>query len=78
MLDKEYKYYLAHEEEFKKKYSGKVIVIVGESVVGVYDDESTAYEESVKKHNTGSFLLQYCDPQKEPPVQTFRSRVSFS
>ncbi len=77
MLDKEYKYYQAHQQEFLKKYKGKVLVIRGEEVVGIYETEGAAYEESVPKYKLGTFLIQKCVPQDEI-IQTFHSRVIFN
>lgn len=36
MLEKEWKFFKDHEKEFSKEYNGRVIVIVGEEVVGDY------------------------------------------
>lgn len=77
MLDKEYKYYKDNQNELVKKYKNKVIVIIGNEVVGVYDDERTAYQESITKHKIGTFLIQKCVPSEEA-VQTFHSRAIFS
>jgi len=58
-----------------RDYEGKVIVIVGEEVVGVYLDELEAYTEESKKRKPGTFLIQHCSLDTSP--QMFRSRVSF-
>lgn len=76
MLDKEYKYYQDNQKTFIEKYKGKVLVIKGEEIVGVYDDETVAYKDSVSKFDLGTFLIQKCVPE-EDTVQTFHSRVIF-
>jgi hypothetical protein len=48
-----------------KKYRYKYIVIVGNEVVGVYDDEITAIKESRKKYKPGHFMVQYVDKGKD-------------
>ena len=48
-LEKEYKYYLDHYDELLKQYDGKVLVIVGEQVVGTYDSEREAYYAAADK-----------------------------
>lgn len=77
MLEREFKYYLDHQEEIVKKYNGKYIVIVGEEVVGAYDEEIKAYIEAKKSYEIGTFLIQYCAPGIENYTQTFHSQVIF-
>ena len=78
MLDKEFQYYLEHQDELVQKYKGKVLAIVDEKIVGVYDDEATAYLETIKNYEPGKFLLQLCTPGEDDYTQTFHSRVSFA
>ncbi len=74
MLDKEYKYYKEHQEEFLRKYKGQVLLIKNESIVAVYNDEESAYKDAKSKFELGTFLIQRCVPEKEG-IQTFHSRV---
>ena len=78
MLDKEFKYFLDNQDELVRKYKGKYIVIIGEEVVGTYSSELDAYNESVKKYELGTFLIQQCLPGVDTYTQTFHSRVIFS
>jgi len=77
MLEREFHYYKTHERELVERYPGKFIAIVGEEVVGVFDDELTAYLEMKKKYGLGKFLLQECLPVKNSHVQRYHSRVAF-
>ena len=77
MLDKEFKYFMDHQEELASKYDGKYIVIVSDSVVGVYDTNEDAYEESLKKYNLGEFLIQECSPDASSYTTVFHSRVIY-
>jgi len=43
MLDKEFSYYLANQNELLKKYNNRFIVIMGETVVDDYD----TYEQAL-------------------------------
>jgi len=43
MLDEEYKYYKDNQRQLLEKYRDKALVIMGQKVVGVYDDEASAY-----------------------------------
>ncbi len=77
MLEKEFQYYKEHQRELVNKYNGKVIVIVGEEVVGVYDNKLDAFEESKDKYEIGTFLIQEVAPGKENYTEVFHSRVVF-
>ncbi len=77
MLEKEFKYYLDHQEELVKKYDGKYLVIIDEKIVGVYSSDEEAYFESEKKYEIGTFLIQFCEPGDGSYTQSFHSRVSF-
>lgn len=75
MLKKEFKYYLEHQDELVKQYFGKFIVLKGGQVIGVYSSHSEAYNETVKKEDLGTFLIQHCLPGKDSHSQTFHSQV---
>ena len=78
MLDREFKYYLENQDELIEKYNGKYLVIVGEEVKGVYENEESAYFESSKEFESGTFLIQYCGPGEDSYTQSFHSRVVFN
>ena len=77
MLDQEFKYFLDHKNELLQQYSGKFIVIVNQKVIGAYDSEIDAYNESLKSHELGTFLIQLCAPGNESYTHTFHSRAVF-
>ncbi len=74
-LEKEFKYFLDHQKELVKKYGGKFIVIKNRGVIGAYDTEIEAFEETKKAHKLGTFLIQECKSGTEVYTQTFHSRV---
>ena len=78
MLEKEFEYYLSHQEELAQKYNGKFLVISGEKVVGIYQSNSEAYNEATKSYPLGTFLIQHCTFGKEGHTQIFHSRVIFN
>lgn len=78
MLEKEFQYYLDNQDDLVIKYSNKFIVIKDHAVIGVYDSELVAFLETSKKHEQGTFLIQYCVPGDESYTQSFHSRVSFA
>jgi hypothetical protein len=78
MLDKEFKFYLDHQEDLVKNYNGKYLVIKGEEVIGVFDTEDQAYFETEKTIEPGTFLIQLCEPGDTSYTQIYHSRVSFA
>lgn len=77
-LQKAFQFYLDNQKELVKKYNGKYIVIKGDKVLGSHDDEIAAIKETSKKHELGTFLVQYVEPGAESYTQTFHSRVAFA
>ena len=78
MLDKDFFWYLAHQDELVEQYNGKHLVIKDRKVVGFYNSISEAYVEGKKKYQLGTFLIQLCTPGEEAYSRTFRTqRVIF-
>lgn len=77
MLEKEFQYYLDHQQELVERYPQKFVVIVGNEVVGVFDTDVEAYKFATGKYDPGTFLIQQCLPGREHYTQTFNSRVVF-
>jgi hypothetical protein len=77
MLDKEFKYYMDHQEELVKKFDGKFLVIRDETVEGAYNNQLEAYTEAKKKYEVGTFLIQHCSAGEENYSHSFHSRVAF-
>lgn len=77
MLDKEFKYYIDNQQTLVEEYNGKFLVIKDEKVIGTYDSEDTAYFETEKNHEPGTFLIQFCEPGDSSYTQVYHSRVSF-
>lgn len=75
MLEKEFQYYIDNQDEIVKKYNGKYIVIKNNQVIGAYDTNIEAYDETTKTEELGTFLIQLCSPGNEAYTQTFHSRV---
>ena len=77
MLEREFKYFLDHQDDLVKKFDGQFIVIIGENVIANYASEAEAYIETTKTHKPGTFLIQQCLPGQSGYKQTFNSRVAF-
>ncbi len=77
-LEREFKYYLEHQEELVAKYDGKFIVIKDYNVIGAFDSELEAIEKTAEKHELGTFLVQKCEPGSGSYTQTYHSRVALA
>lgn len=77
-LEKEFNYYLGHQDELVEKYDGKYIVIKGCEVIAAFDSEVEALEKTSKQHELGTFLIQKCGSGPENYTQTYHSRVIFN
>ena len=77
-LEKEFEYYLEHQDELVEKYNGKFIVIKDCNVIGVFESELEAIEHTAKQYELGTFLVQKCEPGSEAYTQTYHSRVVFA
>ena len=76
-LEKEFQYYLDNQEDLVKQYNGKFIVIKNFKVIGAYNTELEAIQETTKEHELGTFLVQKCEPGSDSYTQTYHSRVAF-
>jgi ABC-type phosphate/phosphonate transport system ATPase subunit len=77
MLEKEFEYYIAHQAELVQQYNGKIIVIKDQKVIGAFDNEIEAINETSKVHPVGTFLVHKCEPGEQNYTMTFHSRVAF-
>lgn len=77
-LDIEYQYFRDNRQKLLTQYKNKFIVIKDKKVVGAYITEQEAYEESVKKFELGTFLLQQCIEEEKEQKAIFHSRVVFA
>ena len=75
LLQKEFNFYLLHQDELVQRYYGKVIAIKGHEVLGEYDSYLDAYVETSKDHPEGTFMLQMVSEGAEDYSATFHSRV---
>lgn len=74
-LEREFDYYVKHQEEIVEKYRDKFVVIVGESVVGAFDTQMEAFADASKKFEAGTFMIHRALPGEDNYTQTFVSNV---
>lgn len=78
MFITELEFFKAHQDELVEKYNGKVLVLIGQSVVGVFDSYLQAYLEAQKEHPLGTFMLQLCEPGEDAYTVTITTPGLFS
>ena len=57
MLDKEFQYYLQHQNELVARYNNRYLVIHEQQVVGDYDTFAEAVTEAQKQFRPGTFIV---------------------
>ena len=75
MFRTELDYFIANQNDLVKKHRGKVLVIKGNAVVGVYESPLEAYLSAQKKHKLGTFMIQPCRPGPSAYTVTISSNV---
>ncbi len=77
MFEKESNFFIANQEQLVHDHAGKVLVLRGEEVVGVYDDALQAYLDAVKKYKPGTFMIQPCIAGSDAYTVTITSHELF-
>ena len=71
----EFHYYVDHQDDFVKKYDGKVIALKDHKVLGAYDSYIDALVETTKEHEQGTFMLQRVSEGDEEYTVTIHAPV---
>jgi hypothetical protein len=58
-------WYIANQKELSAKYNGKILLIVDQALVDVFDSIQEAYGAASQKYAPGTFTLQPCSPDPE-------------
>ena len=74
-LQDNYDFFITNKDKLFKQYPNKFIVIKDKEIIGVYDDQVTAYTTTTKDNEPGTFIIEKCSPSSTD-VQVFHSRVS--
>lgn len=72
-LHRAFEFYLANQDDMVEKYDGRVIAIKGDQVLGAYDDELSAINETKKTHKLGTFIVQRVSEGDEEYTVTIHS-----
>jgi hypothetical protein len=71
MFEQEKVFCEAHRDALREQYPGKFLVIVGDKVIGSYDDVGDAYQEAVKTYEPGHFMIQEVPARPEDDIVWF-------
>ena len=58
MFEKENAFYQANREMLRQQFLGKELVIVGDKIIGVYDDLDTAIDTTMQTLPLGTFCVK--------------------
>jgi hypothetical protein len=58
-LESEQAFYKAHKDELRAEFAGKRVVIADNTVLGVYETDREALQETVKTRPRGSFMVKF-------------------
>ena len=72
----EFEFYLMKQEEFVEEHDGEWVVIKGNEVLGFYNDQMQAINETQKTHQLGTFMVQHISEGEDEYTRTFHSRVA--
>jgi hypothetical protein len=65
VFEAELRFFITNQNDLVEKHNGKVLVIRGDELVGVYDSTLEAYLEAQKQYEPGTFMIQPCAPGPE-------------
>ena len=74
-IKREFAYYLDNQDDFVKKYDGKVIALKDHKVLGAYDSYIDALVETTKEYEQGTFMLQRVSEGDEEYTVTIHTPV---
>ena len=76
-LEREFEFYLEHQNRFLPEHEGKYLLIRDRQLVGAFETEIDALRKGVERFSLGTFLVQKCEAGEESYTETFHSRVVF-
>lgn len=75
MQNQDYDYFLKNMEGIYQKYGHKFVAIKDLHILGAYSTFNDALNETLKKEELGTFLIQECFRNKEECVHNFQGNV---
>lgn len=79
IFEKSFKYFNDHKEELLLKYTGKIIVIYQNKVLGVYGSKMEAYQKVPVEHKIerGTFIIKDCSEDAQKHIRVYHSKYPF-
>lgn len=77
MFEKELEYFIVNQDRLVKEHLGKVLVIKGKEILGIYDTDLEAYLKTQQEHSLGTFMLQPCKPGPDAYTVKIFSQIYF-
>jgi hypothetical protein len=59
MLEKETAFYESHKAELRQKYVGKRVVIADDKILGIYETDREAIDETEKTRQPETYMVKY-------------------
>jgi len=75
MFEEELNYFIANQNDLVSKHLGKVLVIKGRKILGVYTTPLEAFQEAQKTCAAGTFMIQTCIPGPDAYTVTITSNL---
>jgi hypothetical protein len=73
MFETELAFFIANQHDLVERHNGKVLVIRGEQIAGVYNSPLEAFVEAQKQFQPGTFMIQPCAPGPEAYTVTIHN-----
>jgi hypothetical protein len=65
MFNQEFKFFIDNQDRLVQQYGGKILIIKGESVIGVFDNVMDAYKNLQEEGQLGKAMIQSCIAGKD-------------
>ena len=66
----DFEWFVENHDSLLEIYNGKYLAIKNKKVISCYDDQAIAINETMKKHELGTFSVQLCTPGDEAYTHT--------
>ena len=73
MFETELAFFIANQDDLVRKHNGKVLVIRGSELAGVYGSPLEAYLQAQKIFEPGTYMIQPCTPGPEAYTVTIHN-----
>jgi hypothetical protein len=65
MFDTEFNFFIENQERLVQQHGGKVLVIEGKSIAGVFETAGEAFENLKSENRLGKAMIQPCLPGRD-------------